>query len=63
MQCEYDAFMKNGKWSLCKLPLRKKAIDTKWVYKLECKLNGNVECHKARLVAKGYAQDKGIDFE
>ena len=63
MQCEYDAIMKNGTWSLCNLPPGKKVIGTKWVYKLKCKPDGNVERYKARLVAKGYAQEKGIDFE
>ena len=63
MQCEYDAIMKNGTWSLCDLPPGKKAIGTKWVYKLKCKLDGSVERYKARLVAKGYAQEKGIDYE
>ena len=41
----------------------KKAIGTKWVYKLKGKLDGSVKRFKARLVAKGYAQEKGIDFE
>ena len=63
MQCEYDAIMKNGTWSLCDLPPGKKATGTKWVYKLKCKPDGSVERYKARLVAKGYAQEKGIDFE
>ena len=63
MQCEYDAIMKNGTWSLCDLPPGKKAISTKWVYKLKCKPDGSVECYEARLVAKGYAQEKGIDYE
>ena len=63
MQCEYDAIMKNGTWSLCDLPLGKKAIGTTWVYKFKCKLDGSVERYKARLVAKGYAQEKAIDFE
>ena len=63
MQCEYDAIMKNGTWSLCDLPPGKKAIGTKWVYKLKCKPDGSVERYKARLVAKGYAQEKGIDYE
>ena len=63
MQIEYDAIMKNGTWSLVDLPVGKKAIGTKWVYKLKCKPDGNVDCYKARLVAKGYAQEKGIDFE
>ena len=45
------------------MPPGKKAIGTKWVNKLKCKLDGSVERYKARLVAKGYAQEKGIDFE
>ncbi len=49
MQAEYD--------------ISKKAIGTKWLYKLKRKPDGSVEGYKARLVAKGYAQEKGIDFE
>jgi len=39
---------------LCDLPLGKKVIGTKWVYKLNHKPNGSVDRYKARLVAKGY---------
>ena len=46
--------MKNGTWSLCDLPPSKKAIGTKWAYKLKFKLDGSVERYEARL-AKGYA--------
>ena len=63
MQIEYDAIMKNDTWSLVDLPVGKKAIGTKWVYKLKCKPDGSVDHYKVRLVAKGYAQEKGIDFE
>ena len=63
MQSEYDAIVKNGTWSLCDLLAGKKAIGTKWVFKLKRKPDGSVDRYKARLVAKGYAQQKGIDFE
>ena len=63
MQSEYDAIMKTGTWSLCDLPPSKKAIGTKWVYKLKRKPDGTIDRYKARLVAKGYAQEKGIDFD
>ena len=63
MQNEYDAIMKNGTWSLCDLPVGKKAIGCKWVFKLKRKPDGSVDRYKARLVAKGYAQEKGIDFD
>ena len=63
MQAEYDAIVKNGTWSICDLPAGKKAIGTKWAYKLKHKPDGSVDRHKARHVAKVYAQEKGIEFE
>ena len=63
MQSEYDVIMKTGTQSLCDLPHGKKAIGTKWVYKLKRKPNGIVDRHKASSIAKGYAQEKGIDFD
>ena len=44
------------------MPIGKKAIGTKWVFKLKRKPDGSIEHYKV-LVAKGYAQEKGIDFE
>ena len=43
-------------------PLGKKAIDTKWVYKLKCKANGSIDHYEERLYAKGYAQEKEIEY-
>ncbi|KAL0402521.1 UNVERIFIED_CONTAM: Retrovirus-related Pol polyprotein from transposon RE2 [Sesamum latifolium] len=40
----------------------KHAIDSKWVYKIKFKPNGEVERYKARLVAKGFTQVEGVDF-
>ncbi|MCO5578123.1 hypothetical protein L7F22_031961 [Adiantum nelumboides] len=63
MQSKYDALIENDTWTLCDLPPGKKAIGTKWVYKLKRKPDGEIDRYKARLVAKGYAQQKGIDYE
>ena len=63
MQQEMDSIHKNGTWELVDLPLGKKAIGTKWVYKIRWNPDGSVDRYKARLVAKGYAQKKGIDYE
>lgn len=63
MQSEYDSIMKNETWYLTDLPLGKKAIGVKWVYKIKRNADGTVSRYKARLVAKGYAQEKGIDYD
>ena len=55
--------MKNDTWFLTDLPVGKKAIGVKWVYKIKRHADGSVERYKARLVAKGYAQQKGIDYD
>nr|GEY14049.1 hypothetical protein [Tanacetum cinerariifolium] len=44
------------------LPEGKQAIDSKWVYKIKLKPNGEVERYKARLVAKGFTQMEGVDY-
>ncbi|MCO5578964.1 hypothetical protein L7F22_032815 [Adiantum nelumboides] len=63
MDDEMDALVKNDTWDLVRLPSGKKAIDSKWVYKVKCKSDGSVERYKARLVAKGCAQTKGLDYD
>ena len=53
MQTEYDAIVKNDTWYLTDLPIGKKAIGTKWVYKLKRKHDGSVERYKASSLQKG----------
>lgn len=60
---EYNALIENETWELTELPAGRKAIDTKWVYKLKRDGDGAVQRHKARLVVKGYSQVKGIDYD
>lgn len=54
MQKEIEALNANNTWSLVPLPKGKKAIGSKWVYKVKLKADGCVERLKARLVAKGF---------
>lgn len=62
MEKEIRALEENGTWVLEELPEGKRAIDSKWVYKVKHKSNGEVERFKARLVAKGFTQMEGVDY-
>ena len=60
MSTKIDALVSNNTWTLTPLPLNKKAIGCKWVYRVKYKTDGPVERYKARLVAKGFTQQKGL---
>ena len=62
MKEEYDSLMLNKTWTLSKLPVNKKAIPSKWVFKTKVNGAGEIVRYKARLVAKGFNPQKGIDY-
>ncbi|XP_075106921.1 uncharacterized protein LOC142179925 [Nicotiana tabacum] len=62
MNQEFEALHANHTWDLVPLPVGKKTIGCKWVYKIKHKTDGSVERLKARLVVKGYTQQAGIDY-
>lgn len=59
---ELDALKENDTWTVTKLPAGKKAINSKWVFRVKPDANGNVDKYKARLVVKGCSQKEGIDY-
>ena len=46
-----------------KLPLAKKAIGNRWIYKTKLKPVRSIERHKARLVARGFTQTFRVDYK
>lgn len=59
---EYDSLKKNNTWTECVLPVGRKAISCKWVFKLKRKSDGDIDKYKARLVAMGFSQTQGFDY-
>ncbi|XP_057252225.1 retrovirus-related Pol polyprotein from transposon RE1 [Beta vulgaris subsp. vulgaris] len=62
MTNEISALEKNGTWTMEPLPAGKKALGSKWVYKIKYNSDGSIERFKARLVVFGNHQTEGLDY-
>jgi len=60
---EMESLKRNNTFKLAILPKGRKAVGSKWVFKLKMNPNGTINKYKARLVAKGFSQVNGIDYE
>ncbi|CAI7776771.1 unnamed protein product [Closterium sp. NIES-54] len=54
MESELKSIEENGTWELVELPEGRKAITSKWLFKIKSDADGKIERYKSRLVAKGY---------
>ncbi|GJX82617.1 ribonuclease H-like domain-containing protein, partial [Tanacetum coccineum] len=63
MNDEMRVLYENDIWDVTDLPIGRKPIRSKWVFKIKYKSTGEIERFKARLVAKGFNQKEGIDYE
>src|ERR1700678_4467485 len=62
MDAEIDQLTKRETYKMVDLPPDRKAIASKWVFRIMQDHNGKIVKHKARLVVKGFSQIPGIDF-
>ena len=63
MEKELESLQTNDVWDLVELPKDRKAVGSKWVFKVKTDAEGCVERHKARLVAQGFSQTFGLDYD
>lgn len=63
MKKEMESLYANNVWDLVELPKDRKAVGSKWVFKVKVDTDGTFERHKARLVAQGFSQKFGSDYD
>ena len=63
MKTEMMSLKENDVWDLVKLPVDKKTVGSKWIYKVKTGEVGFVQRYKARLVAQGFTQKYRADFD
>ena len=63
MKIEIKSLNDNDVWELVELPVGRKTVGSKWVYKMKTGADGTVERYKAQPVAQGYTQQYGTDYD
>ncbi|CAI7732455.1 unnamed protein product [Closterium sp. NIES-53] len=54
MESELKSIVENGTWELVELPEGRKAITSKWLFKIKSDADGKIERYKSRIVSNGY---------
>ncbi|GKD67315.1 ribonuclease H-like domain-containing protein [Tanacetum coccineum] len=63
MNQKMDALLRNNICEIVDLPEGRKAIGSKWIYKIKFKSSGEIDRYKARLVAHGFRQKEWLVFQ
>ncbi|CAI7814990.1 unnamed protein product [Closterium sp. NIES-53] len=63
MESELKSIEENGTWELVELPEGRKAITSKWLFKINSDPNGKIERYNSRNIAKGYLQNEKVEFK
>ena len=50
-------------WTLIDLPIDRRAIEIKWIFKRKTDTNSSVTIYKARIVAKDFQQVQDVDYD
>ncbi|CAI7864544.1 unnamed protein product, partial [Closterium sp. NIES-53] len=61
LESQLKSIEENGTLELVELPEGRKAIMSKWLFKIKSDADGKIERYKSRLVAKGYQQKEKVD--
>ena len=56
-----QSLKENNVWDLVELPKGRKAIGSKWVYKVKTGADGLIKHYKATLMAQGFSQKYSDD--
>ena len=59
---EIEAHLENGTWELAQLPPGRRAIGSRWIFKIKRKPDGSVDKYKGRIVAQGFSQVQGVHY-
>ncbi|CAI7868990.1 unnamed protein product [Closterium sp. NIES-53] len=63
MKSELKSVEENGTWELVELSEGRKAITSKWLFKIKSDADGKIKRYKSRLVAKGYQKKEKVDYK
>ena len=62
IKSKLDSYIENRTWEAGELPLGRREISSKWVFKTKVNANGSL-CYKARVVVCGFEQREGLDYQ
>ncbi|GKD60875.1 ribonuclease H-like domain-containing protein, partial [Tanacetum coccineum] len=62
MNDKIDALLRNDTWEIVDLPMDRKAIGSKWIFKIKFKSSGEIDRYKARLIVQGFNKKEGIYY-
>ena len=60
MKSEMRSMYENKVWTLIYLPIDRRAIEIKWIFKRKTDADSGVTIYKARIVAKGFDKFKEL---